>query len=298
MDILKWQLTTKRTTWPKKILLANSDVPTNKINEKNKIRVSVVGHVNFLIQTNGLNILTDPVWSKRASPFSLIGPKRVIDPDIELKNLPKIDIIIISHNHYDHMDIPTIRTIWRRDQPKIITPLANDKILKKYIKNIEVTTLNWHQQTIINQDTTINLEPSQHWSARGLFDLNQALWGNFIITTPAGAICFIGDSGYNEELYKNIGEKYNIFLSMIPIGAFEPRWFMKDVHMNPEEAAMVHQHLKSKYSIAGHFQTFPLASDNYLQAAEELDIALQKHKISKQQFITPTIGKAYWFESN
>lgn len=298
LELLKWKATTKRSIWPKQVLLENTDIPPNKINDKNKIRVSVVGHATFFIQTNGLNIITDPVWSKRASPFSFLGPKRVIEPGIELKNLPKVDFLILSHNHYDHMDIATIRTLWERDQPKIIVPLLNDKILKKQIKNIKVTTLNWYEKVVINPDISINLEPSQHWSARGIFDVNKSLWGNFIITTPIGDICFIGDSGYNEKLYTELGNKYNIFLSIVPIGAFAPRWFMQDVHLDPEEATKVHQHLKSKFSIASHFQTFPLGSDHYLQAAEELTSALKKNQISRQNFITPTIGKSYLFENN
>lgn len=295
LDLLKWQLTTKHPVWPKNIALKNYDVPPSKIIEKDKIRVSFVGHVTFLIQTNNMNILTDPVWSERASPFSFMGPKRVIAPGIKLEDLPKIDLMLISHNHYDHMDIATIKKIWERDKPTIITPLANDVILKNHIKNIEVIALNWQEQILMN-DIKIILEPSQHWSARGLFDRNQALWGNFIINTHLGNICFIGDSGYNNTLYKDIGNKYDIFLSLIPIGAFEPRWFMQDVHMNPAEAVLAHNDLKSKYSIASHFQTFPLASDRYAQASEELDLALIKHKISKEQFITPTVGQVYWFK--
>lgn len=297
LNLLKWKLTTKHPVWPKKVLVENYDLPPHKVIDQDKIRISFVGHVTFLIQTNEINILTDPVWSQRASPFSFIGPKRVIDPGIKLADLPKIDIIVISHNHYDHMDLATIKTIWQRDKPKIITPLLNDQILKNYIKDIKVTTLDWHENILLPNNIAITLEPAQHWSARGLFDLNKSLWGNFMIKTPAGTICFIGDSGYNQELYNNIGIKYDVFLSLIPIGAFEPRWFMQDIHMNPEEAALVHQHLKSKHSIASHFQTFPLASDQYFQASEELSLALQKYQISKEQFIIPTAGKVYWFNN-
>ena len=297
ISLLKWRLMTKQPVWPKKVELLYNDIPPSKVIDQDKIRVSFVGHVTFLIQTNNINILTDPVWSERASPFTFIGPKRVIAPGVKLEDLPKIDIIVISHNHYDHMDLKTIKTIWDRDKPIIITPLLNDLIIKDSIPKIEVTTLNWGESTVTTDDITIELEPSQHFSARGLFDRNKALWGSFIIKTPAGKIFFIGDSGYNEELYKKIGSKHHIFLSLIPIGSFEPRWFMKDIHMDPEEAVFVHKHLNSTYSIASHFQTFPLASDGYMQAVNELDLALKKHQISKDQFITPNIGKTYWFNS-
>ncbi len=295
LDLLKWKFTTKDPIWPKEIPLINNDIPPVKVVDQNKIRVSFVGHATFLIQTNNINILTDPIWSKRASPFTLIGHKRIIAPGIKLEDLPKIDIIVISHNHYDHMDLNTIKKLWNRDKPRIITPLLNDIVIKNNIQGIEITTLNWGENTAITNNITVYLEPSQHWSSRRLFDRNKTLWGNFIIKTPAGNLCFIGDSGYNEELYKTIGAKYDLFLSLIPIGSFEPRWFMKDIHMNPEEAVLVHKNLKSIYSIASHFQTFQLASDGYLQAVQELDLALKKYQISKEQFITPNFGKAYWF---
>lgn len=290
-ELLKWKLTVKNPTWPKKILLTNHDIPPSALTDCNKIRVTWVGQATFLIQTCGFNILTDPIWSERASPFKYFGPKRVMKPGIKLENLPKIDIILISHNHYDHLDLNTIKIIWQRYQPKIIAPLMNDVIMK----NILVHTLNWQENIIINKDLTIHLEPSQHWSARGLFDHNQALWGNFIIKTKNADICFIGDSGYNENLYKQIGLKYNIFLSIIPIGAFEPRWFMRDMHMAPEEAVITHKDLKAQYSIASHFQTFQLGSERYLQAPIELQSALEKYQISHKNFILPVCGQDLWF---
>lgn len=293
-DLLKWKLTVRNPKWPRKILIENYDMPPPIITEPNKIRVTWIGQATFLIQIDGFNILTDPIWSKRASPFKYFGPKRVMDPGIKLNNLPKIDIILISHNHYDHLDLNTIKFIWQRNQPRIITPLMNDAI----IKNISVHTLDWQENIIINSSLSIHLEPSQHWSARGLFDRNRALWGNFIIKTKNYDICFIGDSGYSEQLYKDTGAKYNIFLSIIPIGAFEPRWFMRDMHMTPEEAVLTHKDLKSKYSIASHFQTFQLGSESYLQAPTEFNYALEKYQITHNNFILPKCGQAYWFNTN
>ena len=293
-DLLKWKLTVRNPKWPKKILLENYDMPPPIITEPNKIRVTWVGQATFLMQIDGFNILTDPIWSKRSSPFKYFGPKRVIEPGIKLKDLPKIDIILISHNHYDHLDLNTIKFIWQRDQPRIITPLMNDIIMQ----DILVHTLNWQENIIINNSLSIHLEPSQHWSARGLFDRNRALWGNFIIKTKDYDIFFIGETGYSEQLYKDIGLKYNIFLSIIPIGAFEPRWFMQDMHMTPEEAVLTHKDLKSKYSIASHFQTFQLGSESYLQAPTELNYALEKYQIIHNNFILPKCGQAYWFNIN
>lgn len=142
-DILKWKMTSKRSEWllPSSEYLS-TDIPPEKITDEN-IRVSYVGHVTFLIQVKGLNILTDPVWSDRVSPFTFAGPKRVIKPGINFAYLPKIDFILVSHNHYDHLDIKTIKDLWLRDKPKIITPIKNDLIIKKHVKDAEIITLGW-----------------------------------------------------------------------------------------------------------------------------------------------------------
>ena len=294
LDLLKWKVKSTKSKWPEMVPIEGTDVPPIRVDDY-RVCITFVGHVTFLIQTNGLNILTDPIWSERASPFSFIGPKRVTPPGIKFNDLPSIDVVLISHNHYDHMDIPTIKKLWERDKPQIITPLMNDQIIKSHIPDIEVTTMDWADELSIEGNINIHLEPAQHWSARGLFDQNKALWGTFIIVTNIGSICFIGDSGYNPEIFKSIGKKYDISISLIPIGAFEPKWFMKDVHMNPEEALLTHKDLKSKYSIASHFETFKLADDSFKQAAIELEQARCKYEISNRTFITPKIGGAYWF---
>jgi len=297
MDLLKWKMTSKQPKWPKIVPVESLDIPPINVADSSTVRISFVGHVTFLIQTNGLNILTDPVWSDRASPFSFAGPKRVSKPGIKFDDLPKIDIVLISHNHYDHLDIATIRKLWNRDKPLIITPLMNDRILKSNISDIDVTTLNWGENVEVANNSYIHLEPAQHWSARGVFDQNKALWGTFIINNNARSICFIGDSGYSSDIFNNIGLKYNILLSLTPIGAYKPRWFMKDVHMNPEEAVLVHKAMRSQYSIASHFNAFQLADEKFDQAITELEHALIQHNISSENFIIPKVGKVYYFDA-
>ncbi|WP_052454727.1 MBL fold metallo-hydrolase [Rickettsia hoogstraalii] len=337
LDILKWKITSKRPKWPTTLPLTSTDIPPQKITDNETIRISYIGHVTFLIQIDGLNILTDPVWSERVSPFTFAGPKRVVKPGINIIDLPKIDIIVISHNHYDHLDIRTIKDLWLRDKPKIITPLTNDVIIKKHIPNAEIITLGWGESykeqeiqlnsesfrqdefkskpeertevreqrlgsknslvsSFLNDAVEFYLEPAQHWSARGIFDKNKALWGTFIIKTKIGDICFIGDSGYNDTLFKEIGKKHNILISLIPIGAYEPRWFMKPVHMNPEEAVFTHLDLNSKYSIASHFDVFQLADEAFNAAPLELRQAMKKHNIDENKFIIPEIGKFFLFD--
>jgi len=299
LDILKWKMTSKRLKWLTLPESVSTDIPPEKITDNENIRVSYVGHVTFLIQIKGLNILTDPVWSERVSPFTFAGPKRVIKPGINFADLPKIDFILISHNHYDHLDIKTIKDLWLRDKPKIITPLKNDIIIKKHIKDAEIITLGWgdsykDQKSIIE----VCLEPAQHWSARGIFDKNKALWGTFFIKTNIGDVCFIGDSGYNVNIFKEIAKKYNILLSLIPIGAYEPRWFMKPVHMNPEEAVLTHLDLQSKFSIASHFDVFQLADEAFNVAPLELRQAIKKHNVPENKFIIPKVGNFFLFDQN
>ena len=293
-DILKWKVKARQPKWPDSMPVLRTDIPPISISE-GIIRVSYVGHVTFLIQTAGLNILTDPVWSDRVSPFSFVGPKRVTKPGIKFDDLPKIDIVLISHNHYDHMDINTIAKLWTRDKPQIIVPLKNEIVLQSKIPGIEVKTLNWYEKIDTTDNCYISLEPAQHWSARGLFDQNKALWGTFFITTNLGSICFIGDSGYNQSIFSSLGKKYNIILSLIPIGAYEPRWFMKDIHMNPEDAVLAHKDMKSKHSIASHFDTFQLADEPFNQAVIDLKLAKIKHKVAEQEFIIPSVGMAHQF---
>ncbi len=289
IDAIKWRLTSKRQKWPKFMPNEYDDIPPAEV-KNDELRVSFVGHHTFLIQANGLNILTDPVWSMRASPFNFIGPKRVTEPGIKLENLPKIDLILVSHNHYDHLDIPTLKALHRLGSPKIIAPLGNDKPIKAEIKQADISLLNWYESYQVKEDVTIHLEPAQHWSARGLFDRNQALWGSFVINIMGKQIYFAGDSGYEQKMFQDTYSRFpNIICSIIPIGAYEPRWFMSPIHMNPEEAVKTHQDLRSSYSIAGHFGAFQLTDEGYDEPVIELTKAKRKLGV-KDEFMVMKIG--------
>ena len=289
LDSIKWRLTSKRKKWPKCVPNEYDDLPPMQVGG-DEMRVSFVGHHSFLIQTNGINILTDPVWSLRASPFKFLGPSRVTEPGIKLENLPKIDLILISHNHYDHLDIETLKALYQLGTPKIIIPLGNEKTILSSIPNADITTLAWYENHQVISGIIVHLEPAQHWSARGLFDRNKSLWGSFIIDINGKQICFVGDSGYDQKMFQATATKFpNIKCSIIPIGAYEPRWFMSPIHMNPEEAVRAHKDLHSRYSIAGHFGTFQLTDEGY----DDPIIALSKAKKElgvKDGFTTMKIG--------
>ena len=286
--VLKWQFTRNKPHWPSLQLPTQYDNPPKAVTGK-KIRVSAVGHSTLLIQTHGVNILTDPIWSNTASPFSFIGPKRAIMPGIYFQDLPKIDIVLISHNHYDHMDKDTIIKLYQNHNPLFIVPLGNDHILRKMVPNINVKPLDWHENTVFADKVEISCYPVQHWSSRNILDHNKALWGSFILKTPSDNIYFAGDTGYGDGSHFREAQKEfkNFKLALLPIGAFKPEWFMQHSHMNPNEAVQAMLDLEAKHSIAIHFNTFPLADDAYDEPIENLKKSLSKHKNLDFKILNP-----------
>jgi L-ascorbate metabolism protein UlaG (beta-lactamase superfamily) len=277
IDVIKWRMVKKPPVWPDKVENNQFDTPPQRIMGEN-LRVSYVGHVTFLIQTEGLNILTDPVWSERASPVTFAGPKRVQEAGIKFENLPPIDIVWISHNHYDHLDLATIDLLWEKHKPRIITPLGNDTIIKNHNPAIEVEAYDWGDQVIISKQVKFSLDPMQHWSARNLLDKNKALWAALTIETNNGNIYFIGDSGYGQGRYfQRAKEKFGKFrLALLPMGAYEPRWFMKYAHMDPEEMVKAHIDLGNPYTVPSHYDVFSLTDDPRGQALVDLEKAKQE----------------------
>jgi len=291
-DILKWRLTTDPRPWPQSVNNEFEDNPPSSVRGE-QLRVSWVGHVTFLLQTHGVNILTDPVWSDRASPVDWAGPKRVHAPGIKMENLPPIDLILISHNHYDHLDVKTLQSLWNRDKPRIIVPLGNDQIIKDFDSNIQVEAYDWKTTIKINEDIKIGVEPMHHWSARGLFDWNKALWAAFVIKTPSGNIYFVGDSGYgNGDNFKEVLHQYESFrLALLPIGAFSPRWLVAYSHMSPLEAIAAFKDLNTPRSIPIHYATFPLADDGYDEALKLFMEHLKVYEIESTLFKPLKIGE-------
>ncbi|MBA3237254.1 MAG: MBL fold metallo-hydrolase [Parachlamydiaceae bacterium] len=289
-SFLRWRLHANPKPWPRHI---TSFLDTPPICVKgSKLRISFVGHATVLIQTQGMNILTDPIWSKRASMFKRIGPKRIVEPGIRFEDLPKIDLVLISHNHYDHLDTPTLKKLWDRDQPIVIAPLGNDTIIQSAFPEIIVYTLDWHESKHVG-NISIHLEPAQHWSSRFITDRDKALWGSFVIDTPSGKIFFAGDSGYGKgEHFRKIFQKFGSFrFAMLPIGAYEPRWFMNYAHMNPEDAVLAHCDLGKPYTMGIHFGTFRLSDEGYRDPIHDLELAKQKHQVGR--FRALTIGETW-----
>lgn len=256
--------------------------------------VTFINHATDFIQFERLSVLTDPVFSERVSPVSWVGPKRHRKPGAALAELPKIDIVIISHNHFDHMDINSLVLIDKKDHPTFIVPLGNKKYLeKKGIKN--VVELDWWQRYTSDDGSNITLVPMQHWSARGLFDRFEALWGGYVIESSGLKVMFAGDTGYNQQ-FKKIKEKFGAMdLSLLPIGAYEPRWFMKEQHLNPKEAVQAHLDLHSKLSVGMHFGTFQLTDEGIKEPEIALKKALIAKRINPKEFLAPKNGQTISF---
>jgi L-ascorbate metabolism protein UlaG (beta-lactamase superfamily) len=259
-----------------------SGTPKERVNGM-ELSVTMVNHATLLIQTEGLNILTDPMWSYRASPFSFVGPHRYRNPGIRFEDLPPIDAVIVSHNHYDHMDIPTLLRLNGEWNPKILVPLGNKAYLSdRGIANVE--EVDWWEKREVKSGITISSVPAQHFSARALSDRNTTLWGGFMIEAPSGKIYFAGDTGYGPFIEK-ISERWDgVRLALVPIGAFNPRFFMGPVHVDPDEALRLAEHLKAKTVIPMHFGTFHLADDGQDEPMEKL-----KEAIAARGDTSPTV---------
>jgi L-ascorbate metabolism protein UlaG (beta-lactamase superfamily) len=288
--VFKWMINRERSPWIESVANHTEvlEKPIAKVNEG--MRITFVNHSTFLIQVEGVNILTDPVWSNRTSPFEWAGPRRMRPPGVPFETLPAIDLVLLSHNHYDHLDIKTLTKLWKRDQPKIITALGISAFLNQHgIENS--VDLDWWDQTAFG-GLEVFAVPAQHFSSRGSFDRDATLWCGFMVKLGAGYLYFAGDTGYNENTFKEIGGRFSpIDLSLIPIGAYKPQWFMSPIHCSPEEAVRIHEDVRSKKSIATHFGTFPLADDGQEEPVKDLAAALVARGIDGGNFRVLQEGK-------
>lgn len=285
-DIIKWALTEEPGEWEElSEKQASFGEPPRARIEDDSIHVTFINHATFLIQTGGLNILTDPIWSLRASPFQWIGPKRMRPPGIRFEDLPNIDLVLISHNHYDHLDIHTVKRLQQEHNPHFIMPLGVSLYLHQ--NGITQTTeMDWWERREFSSTISISAVPSQHFSGRGLSDRDKTLWCGYMLETDAGTVYFAGDTGY-DGFFKEIGSKFDpIDLALIPIGAYQPRWFMEPIHVDPEQAVQIHLDIGAGKSIGMHFGTFPLADDGMNEPLEELATAKKKYGIAGKDFIT------------
>jgi L-ascorbate metabolism protein UlaG (beta-lactamase superfamily) len=284
-DVVRWWWAGGKSAWPAHVPNTRSDKPPARV-EGARLRIAAVGHATHLIQTAGLNILTDPVWSERVSPVSFAGPKRVRDPGIAFDALPPIDVVLVSHCHYDHLDVATLSRLHAAHRPRVITPLGNDTIMRAHDPAIRAEAYDWNDRVDLGNGVTVTLAPMRHWSARGLFDRNKALWAAFALDTPWGRIYHIGDTGYGDgRHFRTARERHGPFrLAILPIGAYEPRWFMRDQHMNPEEAVRALQDCGAELALGHHFGTLQLTDEAIDAPPKALAEARTAAGIPEEQF--------------
>jgi L-ascorbate metabolism protein UlaG (beta-lactamase superfamily) len=293
-DVLRWQRTRRPAKWPAWHPSPFADNPPQRVTG-NSIRFSFVGHASWLIQTGGLNILADPVWSERASPFRSVGPKRVNDPGVAFDALPPIDVVLVSHGHYDHLDVKTLSRLAAKFSPRVITPLGNDVAMRAHDSKIRAEAFDWGDRVALGNGVAVNLVATRHWSARGLFDRNKTLWASFVLETPAGKVYVVGDSGYGSGAhFRRVREDHGpLRIALLPIGAYEPRWFMRDQHMNPEDAVKALADCGAEQALAHHHGTFQL-TDEAIDAPERaLHDALNAAGVPREKFVTLKPGQVF-----
>ncbi|MFW2543762.1 MBL fold metallo-hydrolase [Primorskyibacter sp. 2E107] len=287
-DLMRWQFGEARAAWPETVPV-ETVTPAARVDD---LTVTMIGHATMLIQVAGLNVLTDPVWSRRVSPVSFAGPKRVSAPGVRFEALPKIDVVLLSHNHYDHLDLETLRRLKAGHDPLVITPLGNDALLAG--TGLRVTVMDWGQSAEAAH-LGVHCLPSHHWSARGMGDRSMALWAAFMLTGPAGAVHFIGDTGFDRgRPYAGLSERFGpVRAALLPIGAYEPRWFMRDQHQNPDEAVQGFKISGARHAVGHHWGTIQLTNEAREAPLRALQAALGTHGVAPERFRALEPGEAW-----
>ena len=291
IDLLRWKLFGGRAAnWPRPLPAASTPpvLPTD-IGE-NEVAATFVGHSTFLLQfTNGFNVLTDPVWSERVSPVTFMGPRRVRPPAVAFDALPDVQLVLVSHAHYDHLDTATLRKLDGRFNPLFLTGLGNHGFLRRQgLRQVE--ELDWWQAHRFPA-LEITYTPAQHWSKRSASKKNDALWGGFWLRSGKLKVFFTGDSGLGRH-FGAIRERFGApDLAFLPIGAYEPRWFMRAQHMNPADAVQAHRTLGSNRSVGMHFGTFQLTDEAIDQPIIDLAAALRAGQVDPAAFVVPRFGE-------
>ena len=308
----------ERSVWPARVPVTPT-VPPRRV-EGNEMLVTWIGHATVLVQSGGLNILTDPVWSDTVSPFPPIGPERVRAPGVRFEDLPPIDLVLISHNHYDHLDLPTLKRLWQRDKPVVVTSLGNDTILR----NVGIPArfastdcgrcpgaeaLDWGGETRVDGAAMerwkavpkgaapmamVSVLRNHHWGSRWGTDRNRALWSAFSTRLPGGSIFFAGDTGWGDGSWVDEAAARGPYrLAIVPIGAYEPRDFMKTNHINPEEAVAIFEKLKPAAALGIHWGTFQLTFEAIDDPPKRLAALRQARGIAADRFRATEVGQGW-----
>jgi len=299
----RWAKGEGRAKWPDNVPVTPT-VPPERV-PGNAMLVTWIGHSTVLVQTGGVNILTDPIWSERASPFSFIGPRRVRTPGVRFEDLPPIDLVLVSHNHYDHMDLPTLKRLWDRDRSLIVTSLGNDAILGS--AGIRAKSADWggvvrggwracaaEIDPCFPQRIEVVVERVHHWGSRWGTDRNRALWSGFTVRLPGGNLFFAGDTGYGGGGWASADAKDGPYrLAILPIGAYAPRDVMSGNHMDPDEAVDVFRRLGARTALGVHWGTFQLTFEPIGDPPRRLAAALKRQGIAPERFVATEVGRTF-----
>ena len=267
LDVLRWKLSSRPEPSPSFISDVKQSVPPRRV-EASALRVTLVNHATVLLQQRGCNILTDPIWSERASPVDWAGPRRRRKAGVSWEDLPSIDAVLISHNHYDHLDLPTLRRLVARGDSTFVVPVGVGRLLRWERMGL-AHEVDWGESLSL-PGFTIHCVPALHFSSRRIFDWNRTLWCGYVIESQERLVYFAGDTAFGRH-FAQIREKFGSpHLALLPIGAYEPRWFMSRVHMAPNEAVRAHEILGARTSIAIHHGTFQLSDEGIDTPREQL----------------------------
>lgn len=293
-DLLRWRFSGERARWPAAVPLT----PAKPAPRVDGLRITMVGHASLLIQVAGHNILTDPVWSQRASPFASAGPKRVTVPGIAFDDLPPIDIVLLSHGHYDHLDVATLRRLHAVHDPLMAMPLGNDSIVRAAVPGARCVAGDWWDCLALADGIATTLTPAYHWANRWPSDVRMALWSGHHLSTPVGTIWFAGDTGYEDgRFFADIRSRLGSpDVALIPIGAYAPRWFMAPQHVDPTEAVRIFGDVGAGRALGIHWGTFQLTDEPRDEPLEALAAAVSAAGMAPDRFVAAEPGRAYDFD--
>ena len=298
-DVARWMLTRARTPWPQSVPLTPHAAPPQAV-EPGRVAVTFIGHSTFLIRTASAVLITDPVFTPHAGPLGRLGPRRVRPPALAPADLPPVDLVLLSHNHYDHLQPSSLAAF--RGRASYVAPLGLRGLLPSPsepagagrdtapIRSATRVELDWWESTRAGA-ADITCVPAQHFSARTPWDRNATLWCGFIVSVDGLTIYFAGDTGYAPHFAEIARRVPPIDLALLPIGAYEPRWFMQPVHMNPEEAVRAHRDLGSRISIGMHFGTFQLTDEGIDEPIRALARAREANGVEERAFRTLDFGE-------
>ncbi|RYY25747.1 MAG: hypothetical protein EOP62_12880 [Sphingomonadales bacterium] len=282
-QVLRWRTSVPDNPWPDSIAVTPV-VPDARVAG---LRITMIGHATLLIQIAGLNLLTDPVWSDRASPLAFAGPKRITAPGVRIEDLPPIDAILLSHNHYDHLDVATLKALHERHDPLMVMPLGNDAIVRRHIPSARIAVGDWGDHFEIASGAEVHIVPATHWSSRGFSDRRKALWCGFMVRAGGRLVYFAGDTGYGTgNIFRAMRARFGpTDVALIPIGAYDPRWFMAAQHTDPEEAIQIMRDLDARAAIGVHWGSFKLTDEPRDEPAQRLAAGLIARGIPPASFV-------------